>query len=41
MNFKSKFLSKEDTPYFISEIGINHNGLLSMAIKMIRESKKS
>ena len=41
MDFKSKYLSKKDTPYFISEIGINHNGLLGMAIKMIWESKKS
>ena len=41
MSFKLKYLSKENTPYFISEIGINHNGLLNMAMKMIRESKKS
>lgn len=41
MNFKKKYLSKKDTPYFISEIGINHNGLLKMALQMVRESKKS
>ena len=32
-NFRSK-------PYFIAEIGINHNGYLSLA-KMILESKKA
>ena len=28
-------------PYFIAEIGINHNGYLSLAKKMILESKKA
>ncbi len=41
MSFKNKYLTKKNTPYFISEIGINHNGILSMALKMIKESKKS
>ena len=41
MSFKEHYLSKKNTPYFISEIGINHNGLLKMALQMIRESKKA
>ena len=28
-------------PYIISEIGINHNGYLSLTKKLIRESVKS
>ena len=39
MSFKNKYLAKKNTPYFISEIGINHNGILSIALKMIKESK--
>ena len=39
-NFKLKYLSKSEYPYFISEIGINHNGRVSLALEMIRESKK-
>ena len=38
-NFKSKYLSKSKFPYFISEIGINHNGKLALAIEMIKQSK--
>ena len=34
-NFKTKYLSKENKPYFISEIGINHNGDLNIAKKLI------
>lgn len=41
VNFKKKYLDKSDNPYFISEIGINHNGYLSMALEMIKESKKA
>ena len=41
VNFKKKYLDKSNEPYFISEIGINHNGYLSMALDMIRESKKA
>lgn len=41
VNFKKKYLNKSNEPYFISEIGINHNGYLSMALDMIRESKKA
>ena len=40
-NFKSKYLKKSKFPYFISEIGINHNGKLSLAIEMIKQSKKA
>ena len=40
-NFKKKFLKKKDEPYFISEIGINHNGRLNLVYEMIRESKRS
>ena len=29
------------SPYIIAEIGINHNGYLSLAKKMILESKKA
>jgi sialic acid synthase SpsE len=39
--FKTKYLDNSDNPYFISEIGINHNGILSLALQMIRESKKA
>ena len=39
-NFKKKYLSKSEAPYFISEIGINHNGKLSLAIELIKKSKK-
>ena len=38
-NFKKRYLSKSDDPYFISEIGINHNGKLKIALEMIKESK--
>ncbi len=41
VKFKKKYLDKSENPYFISEIGINHNGYLSMALEMIRESKKA
>lgn len=40
-NFKSKYLEKKKEPYFISEIGINHNGKLSLVFQMIKESKKA
>lgn len=39
--FKNKYLSKNNKPYYIAEIGINHNGFLSLAKKMIKESKKA
>ena len=38
-DFKKKYLNKSDDPYFISEIGINHNGKLKIALEMIKESK--
>ena len=41
MTFKSKYLTKNKLPYFISEIGINHNGFLNLALKMIKYSKKA
>ena len=40
IGFKKKFLSKNSEPYYISEIGINHNGKLNIALELIRESKK-
>ena len=40
-NFKIKYLSKKHKPYFVSEIGINHNGRLQLALEMIRKSKNS
>jgi len=39
--FKLKYLSNKNEPYFISEIGINHNGRLSLVFEMIKESKKA
>ena len=41
MSFKKKYLSDNDSIYFIAEIGINHNGVFDLAIQMIDESKKS
>lgn len=41
LNFKEKYLSKKNKPYFIAEIGINHNGYLSLAKKMIKKSKEA
>ncbi len=41
MTFKTKYLTKDKYPYFISEIGINHNGFLNLALKMIKYSKKA
>lgn len=38
-SFKYNYLSKNNKPYFIAEIGINHNGFLSLAKKMIKQSK--
>ena len=32
-NFKFKYLSKNKKPYYIAEIGINHNGYLGLAKK--------
>ena len=40
-NFKFKYLSKNKKPYYIAEIGINHNGYLSLAKKMIKKSKEA
>ena len=36
-----KTLSFKNSPYIIAEIGINHNGFLKLAKKMIYESKKA
>ena len=41
MGFKEKFLKEGSEPYFIAEIGINHNGRLDLARRMIDASKKS
>ena len=38
-SFKIKYLSKANKPYFISEIGINHNGRLGLALEMVKKSK--
>ena len=34
------FINFKRTPYIVAEIGINHNGFLSLAKKMIYESKR-
>ena len=39
-NFKNKYLNKLDRPYFIAEIGINHNGRLPTSIKNDKKSKR-
>ena len=41
MGFKETFLKKGSEPYFIAEIGINHNGLFELARRMIDASKES
>ena len=41
MNFKNNYLADSDEIYFIAEIGINHNGVFNLALKMIDESKKA
>ncbi len=40
MGFKEKYLSEGPNPYFIAEIGINHNGHLDLAKRMIDLSKE-
>ena len=37
--FKNKYLKNDKNPYFIAEIGINHNGIYDLAVKMIKASK--
>ena len=41
MNFKEQYLTKNTNIYFISEIGINHNGIFDLAIEMIEKSKEA
>jgi N,N'-diacetyllegionaminate synthase len=41
MNFKDSFLKKDNSTYFIAEIGINHNGNFDLAKKMIMKSKEA
>ena len=41
MSFKKKYLKNDPHPYFIAEIGINHNGIIELAKKMIEEAKNS
>ncbi len=41
MSFKKKYLKDESNPYFIAEIGINHNGNIDLAKKMIKKSKEA
>ncbi len=39
--FKQKYLKKGPQPYFIAEIGINHNGRMELAKRMIDASAKA
>jgi len=39
--FKQKFKGITNNPYFIAEIGVNHNGKVNLAKKMIKAAKKS
>jgi len=41
MGFKKKYLNDNDLPYFIAEIGINHNGHFDLAKRMIDASKEA
>ena len=41
VSFKKRYLSSKDEPYFIAEIGINHNGNINLVKKMISASKAS
>ena len=41
MGFKNTYLKKGDEPYFIAEIGINHNGQQDLARKMIEKSMQA
>jgi N,N'-diacetyllegionaminate synthase len=40
-NYFKKIFSSSSNPYFIAEIGINHNGSINLAKKMIKEAKKN
>ena len=37
----NKIVSKKNPTYFIAEVGVNHNGDLNLAKKMILAAKKS
>jgi N,N'-diacetyllegionaminate synthase len=39
MKFKEKYLKEGPYPYFVAEIGINHNGQIQLAKRMIDASK--
>ena len=41
MSFKKKYLKEGVFPYFIAEIGINHNGHMALAKRMIDASKEA
>ena len=41
MGFKEKSFKKGSNPYFIAEIGINHNGYVDIARRMIDASKNA
>jgi len=41
MSFKKTYLKKDNSPYFIAEIGINHNGQIDLAKRMIDASKEA
>ena len=40
-SFKNKYLNEGPYPYFIAEIGINHNGYYDLAKRMIDKSKEA
>ena len=41
MGFIEKYLKEGSNPYFIAEIGINHNGYVDIARRMIDASKNA
>ncbi len=41
MSFKNTFLDNNNSTYFIAEIGINHNGNIDLAKKMIKKSAEA
>ncbi len=41
MSFKAKYLKDDPSPYYIAEIGINHNGRMDLAKEMIDASREA
>ena len=39
--FKKKNLDRRDKYYFIAEVGVNHEGSMSLAKRLIREAKNA